>query len=149
MPETTQSYSNHTRWHTPFHFVLTPILLIHLLWCIWQLYKTPNLEHAEALLLAFGLVLTALLTRINPLKAQDRLIRLEEQLRFQRLLPADLAAKAGALPEQFIVMRAGPDASSREFGSEGQSAGHCSADSSNPARWRIDLTTSTCAAVPV
>ena len=103
MPETTQSYSNHTRWHTPFHFVLTPILLIHLLWCIWQLYKTPNLEHAEALLLAFGLVLTALLTRINPLKAQDRLIRLEEQLRFQRLLPADLAAKAGALPEQFIV----------------------------------------------
>ena len=34
---------------------------------------------------------------------QDRIIRLEEQLRYQRLLPAELAARASALPVRFIV----------------------------------------------
>ncbi|MEP7341233.1 MAG: DUF6526 family protein, partial [Acidobacteriota bacterium] len=103
MPETTQSYSSHVRWHTPFHFVLIPILTLHLIWCGVMLYKAPGFESAEALLLAIGLLLMAFLTRINPLRAQDRVIRLEEQLRYQRLLPAALAAKAGALPVGFIV----------------------------------------------
>ena len=111
MSETTQSFSNHTRWHVPFHFVLFPILFIHTVWCAGHIFKEPTLENAEQLMLAFGLVVMALLTRINPLKAQDRLIRLEEQLRYQHLLPADLAARAGALPVRFIVaMRFASDA---------------------------------------
>ncbi|MGH9799041.1 MAG: DUF6526 family protein [Blastocatellia bacterium] len=111
MPETTQSFSNHTRWHTPFHFVLAPILFIHAVWCALQVFNAPTLEHVEQLLLSFGLVVMALLTRINPLKAQDRVIRLEEQIRYQRLLPADLAARASALPAGFIVaMRFASDA---------------------------------------
>ncbi len=110
MAETTQSYSNHTRWHTPFHFVLTPILLIHFIWSIVRLVKDPGWVTAEALLLSIGLLLMMLLVRVNPLKAQDRLIRLEEQLRMQRLLPADLAARAGALPVRFLVaLRFAPD----------------------------------------
>ncbi|MDQ3009258.1 MAG: DUF6526 family protein [Acidobacteriota bacterium] len=103
MPETTQSYSNHVRWHAPFHFIVIPILFIHLLWSVWQLYKAPDLAHAESLLLAVGLWVMAFLTRINPLRAQDRVIRLEERLRYQRVLPADLAAQAIALPIGFIV----------------------------------------------
>ncbi|MBK7597477.1 MAG: hypothetical protein IPJ07_02720 [Acidobacteria bacterium] len=55
------------------------------------------------LLLVLALIITFFLTRINALKAQDRVIRLEEQLRFQRLLPADLAAQAAGLPVNFIV----------------------------------------------
>ena len=103
MPETTQSYSNHVRWHPPFHFVLIPILTVHLIWCIVKLYKAPGFESAEALLLAIGLILMAFLARLSALRVQTRLIRLEEQLRFQRLLPADLAAKTGALPVGYIV----------------------------------------------
>lgn len=111
MPETTQSFSNHTRWHTPFHFVLFPILFIHFALCVWRIYKAPTFEHAEQLLLSFGLLVMLLLTRVNPLKAQDRVIRLEEQLRYQHLLPADLAARASALPVRFIVaMRFASDA---------------------------------------
>jgi hypothetical protein len=63
----------------------------------------PNFDHAEQLFLSIGLLVMMLLVRINPLKAQDRLIRLEEGLRYQRVLPADLAAKAGGLPARFIV----------------------------------------------
>ena len=103
MPGTTQSFSNHTRWHTPFHFVLSPILFIHFAWCVWRITQSLTLEHAEQLLLSLGLLVMLLLVRINPLKAQDRIIRLEEQLRYQRLLPADLAARASALPVGFIV----------------------------------------------
>lgn len=111
MPETTQSFSSHTRWHTPFHFVLFPILFIHFAWCVLRITKEPTLEHAEQLLLSFGLLLMMLLVRTNPLKAQDRIIRLEEQLRYQRLLPADLAARASALPARFIIaMRFASDA---------------------------------------
>ncbi len=111
MSEPTQTIANHTRWHPPFHFVLSPILLIHLIWTIYQLYQAPDFAHVEALLLAIGLILMMFLTRINPLKAQDRIIRLEEQLRFQKLLPADLAAKASVLPERLLVaMRFASDA---------------------------------------
>lgn len=111
MPETAQSFSNHTRWHTPYHFVLFPILFIHFAWCILRLTKAPTLEHAEQFLLSLGLLMMMLLVRVNPLKAQDRIIRLEEQLRYQRLLSADLAARASALPVGFIVaMRFASDA---------------------------------------
>jgi hypothetical protein len=48
--------------------------------------------------------------RINPLKAQDRLIRLEEQLRYQRVLSADLAAQASTLPVgKIVALRFAPD----------------------------------------
>src|SRR5262245_42694740 len=103
MPGTTQSFSNHTRWHPAYHFVLFPILFIHFAWCVLRITKAPTLEHTEQLLLSLGLLLMMLLVRVNPLKAQDRVIRLEEQLRYQRLLPADLAARASALPVGFIV----------------------------------------------
>jgi hypothetical protein len=63
----------------------------------------PTFDHAEQLLLSIGLLLMMLLVRVNPLKAQDRVIRLEERLRYQRVLPADLADKASALPARFIV----------------------------------------------
>lgn len=103
MPETTQRYSSHTRWHPPFHFFLFPVMTIHLAWTIYKLAQAPTLDNAEQLLLAAGFIVLFLLVRTNALKVQDRVIRLEEQLRYQRLLPAELAANASALPVRFIV----------------------------------------------
>lgn len=103
MPDSPQNFTNHVRWQPLYHFVLSPILLIHLIWSIVRLIKAPSADHAEQLLLALGLLIMMLLVRVNPLKAQDRLIRLEEQLRYQRLLPAELANQAAALPVRFIV----------------------------------------------
>lgn len=110
MAETTQNYSNHVRWHPPFHFVGSPILLILLGWTVYRLWKAPGIDTVMGLLLIVVLVITFFLTRINALKAQDRLIRLEENLRFQKLLPADLAARAANLPIRHIVaLRFAPD----------------------------------------
>ncbi len=110
MSETPQNFSNHVRWHPIYHFILIPILVLYSIWTIWRLIKEPNFDHVAQLLLSIGLLIMMLLVRVNPLKAQDRLIRLEEQLRYQRVLPVDLAAKASALPARFIVaLRFAPD----------------------------------------
>jgi hypothetical protein len=49
--------------------------------------------------------------RSSALRVQDRIIRLEEQLRYQRLLTAELLAASGALTiKQIIALRFASDA---------------------------------------
>ncbi len=112
MPEQTpQTLANHVRWHPPFHYVLLPILGLHFVNSLIQLVRSPDFAHAEAFLLSIGLFILGVLSRVNALKAQDRVIRLEEQLRFQRVLPAELAAKASAFPSnQIVALRFASDA---------------------------------------
>jgi hypothetical protein len=51
------------------------------------------------------------LARLFALAVQDRVIRLEEQLRYERMLPAELQARAGELTmEQIIALRFASDA---------------------------------------
>ena len=92
-----QTYKNHVRWHAPHHFVLTPILLINFIYAIVRLVQDPTIDRAEFLLLAIGLIIAGILIRINALRVQDRLIRLEEKLRYEKLLPADLFPQADNL----------------------------------------------------
>jgi hypothetical protein len=48
--------------------------------------------------------------RLSPLRAQDRLIRLEERLRLARLLPADLQPQIEALrPAHLVALRFASD----------------------------------------
>lgn len=103
MPETTQNYSNHVRRHAPYLYFLAPAVTLYLAWMIKKFADAPSFDTVVSLLLAAGLIVMTTLVRTNALKVQDRVIRLEEQLRYQRLLPADLAARASALPLRFIV----------------------------------------------
>jgi hypothetical protein len=76
-----------------------------------MLYSQPGLASAEAVLLAITLSALALTARLAPLRAQDRLIRLEEQLRYQRILSPELAAKAATIPvPQIVALRFASDA---------------------------------------
>jgi Family of unknown function (DUF6526) len=111
MSETPQTYETHVRYHTPFHFVMMPLAMLNLIWSLVALYREQGLPELKDLLIAFLLVLIGFLTRISALKAQDRVIRLEEQLRYQRVLPADLAHRAEALKTgQMIALRFASDA---------------------------------------
>ncbi|MEJ7623085.1 MAG: DUF6526 family protein [Pyrinomonadaceae bacterium] len=110
MPEQ-QSYANHTRYYPLFHFLLTPILVINLVWQIVLLWQEQTWDRAESLLLAVGLIILSLAARLQALRVQDRLIRLEERLRLQKLLPPELAARAGDLRTgQLIALRFASDA---------------------------------------
>jgi len=103
MPEIAQNYSNHIRRHAPYIFFLVPVITLNLAWTIKKLADSQSWDNIISLLLAAGLVVMTTLVRTYALKVQDRVVRLEEQLRYQRLLPADLAARASALPLRFIV----------------------------------------------
>ncbi len=120
----TQTYQNHTRWFPLFHFVITPLLTFNLIWQSVRLYQEPSWDRSESLLMAFTLILIALAARMMALKAQDRVIRLEERLRYEKLLPADLAAKASGIKTgEMIALRFAsdeelPDLANRVVGGE-------------------------------
>ena len=110
MAESPQSYENHTRYHAPFHYFVAPVLLANVLVAVVQLVRDPGLDRGWWLVVSIALLALAGLVRINPLKAQDRIIRLEESLRYYQLLPEDLAARAASLKTgQVVALRFASD----------------------------------------
>jgi hypothetical protein len=93
-----QTYKNHTRWNWLVHFVISPLLIFHFIWVAVALYLYPSWDRAEYLLLAAVLILMSIMSRMQPITAQDRIIRLEEDLRYKVLLAPEIAEQAIALP---------------------------------------------------
>jgi len=106
-----QSYANHVRFHPPFHFFLAPGALVLLIVTVVNVIRHLRRLDAWILLLIGILFLAAVfLLRTNALRVQDRLIRLEERLRLQALLSADLSTRIGELTEsQLIALRFASD----------------------------------------
>ena len=105
MPEQ-QSYGNHVRYFPLFHFVLTPLLALNFLYQAFRLYQEPTLDRAVFTILSLGFIAMIVAARLQALKAQDRVIRLEEQLRYQQVLPSDLASRASELSlGQMVALR--------------------------------------------
>ncbi len=104
-----QTYQSHRQYVPGFHFVTFGILSVNLLWTVWRLFQGAGLPVADrvwAVVMAVAFLLLAWYTRTFPLKVQDRLIRLEEQLRLARLLPPDLASRTGELTAgQLVALR--------------------------------------------
>ena len=92
-----QNYNNHTRWYPLVHFIILPLLLINLIWAIAAVAGDPQPIRFQYLLLSVIIVLVNTAGRIQPLKVQDRVIRLEERLRYKELLPPELEEKASKL----------------------------------------------------
>jgi hypothetical protein len=107
-----QNYANHTRTHPPFHFFLLPATLVLLVLVIVNAVRHPDVLVSWILVL-IGLMAAVFipLIRTNPLKVQDRLICLEERLRFEALLPEKLKPRAEGLTEaQIVALRFASDA---------------------------------------
>ena len=85
-----QTYANHAKLVPLFHYVALPLLLINLILGLAGLLDGITLESLNRIGTGVVMVLTALFARVFALKAQDRVIRLEERLRMARLLPDDL-----------------------------------------------------------
>ena len=109
-----QSYRNHVRLDPPFHFIAAPILLMNVLVTLGVLiHRWPEqlLLHGWLVVLSLALVATAGVARASALRAQDRVIRLEEKMRYERLLgPDELAMTQRLGLRQVIALRFASDA---------------------------------------
>jgi low affinity Fe/Cu permease len=110
MDEPIQSYESHRRWVPAFHFFVLPVLLVNVFVTILRLIDDTRGPTAWNVVVAVALFLGVFLLRGMPLRAQDRVIRLEERARLGGLLPNDLRARLDELtPAQFIALRFAPD----------------------------------------
>lgn len=106
-----QSFANYKRRQPPFHFFVVPVLITNLIVVIVYLALHPGLLAAWLLIVSAALLMLAFLARINPIKVQDRLIRLEEHLRLTSLLSGPTKSRISELTErQLIALRFASDA---------------------------------------
>jgi Family of unknown function (DUF6526) len=107
-----QNFANHGKLLPPFHLFVVPVMAINLFWSIYRLIVTGfSWDGCERVLLALALAIGFLTARMMALRVQDRVIRLEERLRYERVLPADLKARIGEFTvEQLVSLRFACDA---------------------------------------
>jgi Family of unknown function (DUF6526) len=109
---TEQNYANHVKFFPPFHFFVIPVLLVNFGWSIHRVTVAGfSADGIISIVVAFALLLGFLTARLMALNVQDRVIRLEERLRYERVLPADLKPRVGELTvAQFVSLRFASDA---------------------------------------
>jgi hypothetical protein len=101
-----QSYKSHTRWDPLFHFFVMPLLLLNFIFSICEIiHRWPERRALFGWWIVMSIVLFVLAerSRVNALKAQDRVIRLEERLRLSALLSADDLALSHSLTESQLI----------------------------------------------
>jgi hypothetical protein len=109
MPET-QNFKNHAKFVPLFHFVALPILALNFIWTLRVAITVRSYGSIILFLVSIALILIAFCSRRFALIVQDRVIRLEMQLRLARLLPADLQASIPALTVvQLVSLRFASD----------------------------------------
>jgi hypothetical protein len=110
---TTQNYANHKQFVPMYHAVTFGILVLTLIGALVNLYRSLG-DHqrlysaALIAVLTFATIIVFFFCRIFALKAQDRAIRAEENLRHFVLTGKLLDARL--TPLQIVALRFAPDA---------------------------------------
>jgi hypothetical protein len=111
---TPQTLKNHVRYDPTFHFTIIPLLILNLVFSIYiTVHNWPSYKHTHLwwIVMAIVFILMAGNARGGALKAQDRIIRLEERLRLTALLPhADCAHINDLTTRQLVALRFASDA---------------------------------------
>ena len=106
-----QNFENHAKFVPAFHFFVLPVLALNLVWSIYRAWNFFSTGTVISALLAAALILLAFLGRTFALTVQDRVIRLEMQLRLQSVLPPDLRARIAEFSVgQLVSLRFASDA---------------------------------------
>jgi hypothetical protein len=109
-----QTYATHAQWLVPWHFIAFPVLAINVIVAAVALFKNPAMTTVWLLLVAIALVLTVFTARTMVTTVQDRLIRLEELIRLNQLMPGREADVAKLSLAQLVGLR---------FASDGEAPG--------------------------
>lgn len=107
-----QNFANHAKYVPAFHFFVLPVLFLNIGWSI-HLWKASlwSFDGAIWVLTSVAILVGFLFARLFALSVQDRVIRMEERQRCERLLPTDLQARIVEFePGQLVALRFASDA---------------------------------------
>ena len=136
-----QTRENHPKFVPLYHYVAFPILVVNLLWSLYRVVTDVSIETGIAAAVGFALVVLALFARTFALGAQDRVIRLEERLRMQGLLPDELKSRVDEFTtDQLVALRFASDGELPELARKvlDESVGDRSAIKQLIISWRAD-----------
>jgi len=109
--EKEQNLKNHAKLVPIFHMFVLPVFLINIIWSLVRLRYGLTFGAILSVLMAVALMVLALCARTFALKVQDRVIRLEMELRLARVLPAEFHPRIGEFTvAQLIALRFASDA---------------------------------------
>ncbi|MBT8403755.1 MAG: hypothetical protein KJP18_07865 [Gemmatimonadetes bacterium] len=110
MSQQPQSFEHHAKMVPGYHQLATALLVLPTLYFAWTAITDFSLGALATVVFAFGVIVAALYARLFPLGVQDRVIRLEEQLRLARLLPEQLRGRVDEITtDQLIGLRFASD----------------------------------------
>jgi len=104
---TEQNFKNHGKFVPAFHFFAIPVFVANLVWSLYRLRELGfSFRGIFGVLFAAALVVLVFEARLFALAVQDRVIRLEERLRYEQVLPEELRWRADELSvNQFVALR--------------------------------------------
>ncbi len=104
-----QTYKNHGRMEPMFHYFILPVLLVNIAASITWYVRHHAQHHYMApwyIVVSVALFMLAGIARGYALKAQDRVIRLEEKLRLAVLVsPSELVELDSLTMKQYVALR--------------------------------------------
>ena len=106
-----QNLGNHAKVVPIFHFFAIPVMVANFIWSIVRLWTVGfSFATVFGVILAAALVVVTFEARLFALAVQDRVIRLEERLRYEKVLPEELRWRADELTvNQFVALRFASD----------------------------------------
>ena len=109
--EKEQNLKNHAKVVPIFHMFVLPVFLINIISSLVRLRYGLTFGSILNVLMAVAFMVLALCARTFALKVQDRVIRLEMELRLAKVLPAELHPRIGEFTvAQLVGLRFASDA---------------------------------------
>ncbi|MGD0841514.1 MAG: DUF6526 family protein [Candidatus Acidiferrales bacterium] len=106
-----QSFEHHGRYVPAFHFFVLPVLLVNAVHVLIELRHGISFDSIMRALVGVAILILAFCARTFALTVQDRVIRLEMQLRLAELLSGELKGRIGQFTlEQLVGLRFASDA---------------------------------------
>ena len=103
MAESTQSFESHAKTVPLYHYWATAFLVAPTLYFLILTVTSFSVMNLMLLSFAIGVNIVGLFSRLFPLGVQDRVIRLEERMRMERLLPAELKLRINEISTDHLI----------------------------------------------
>ena len=114
-----QNFQNHAKFVPAYHLWATGLLMLPALYFGFLAVTDFTVERLAVFAFSVGVVVIALFARLFPLGVQDRVIRLEERMRLERLLSGNQRGRIMEFTtEQLIALRFASDEELAEFAAQ-------------------------------